>query len=82
MSENNLIELISVLLIFCGAIFCFLSSLGLIRLPDVYTKIRQLKIAGLLYLFLPFIYELLPLFLSLLSPFQHSDHLVPLFPQA
>ncbi|MEK4654278.1 Na+/H+ antiporter subunit G [Bacillus circulans] len=38
MSENNLIELISVLLIFCGAIFCFLSSLGLIRLPDVYTR--------------------------------------------
>jgi multicomponent Na+:H+ antiporter subunit G len=38
LSENNLIELIAVLLIFFGAIFCFLSSLGLIRLPDVYTR--------------------------------------------
>lgn len=38
MSENNPIELIAVLLIFFGAIFCFLSSLGLIRLPDVYTR--------------------------------------------
>ncbi|WP_400244368.1 monovalent cation/H(+) antiporter subunit G [Niallia sp. JL1B1071] len=38
MSVNNPIELIAVLLIFFGAIFCFLSSLGLIRLPDVYTR--------------------------------------------
>ncbi|HEO8420382.1 monovalent cation/H(+) antiporter subunit G [Niallia sp. FSL W8-0635] len=38
MSENNPIELIAVLLILFGAIFCFLSSLGLIRLPDVYTR--------------------------------------------
>jgi len=38
LSENNPIELIAVLLIFFGAIFCFLSSLGLIRLPDVYTR--------------------------------------------
>jgi len=38
LNESNPIELIAVLLIFCGAIFCFLSSFGLIRLPDVYTR--------------------------------------------
>ncbi|KAB7670726.1 monovalent cation/H(+) antiporter subunit G [Bacillus sp. B1-b2] len=37
MNENP-IELIAVLLILIGTIFSFLSSVGLIRLPDVYTR--------------------------------------------
>jgi len=38
LSANNLIELLSVFLILIGTIFSFLSSFGLIRLPDVYTR--------------------------------------------
>ncbi|PKG24234.1 monovalent cation/H(+) antiporter subunit G [Niallia nealsonii] len=38
MNVNNQIELVAVLLILLGTIFSFLSAVGLIRLPDVYTR--------------------------------------------
>lgn len=38
MSASNLSELIPVLLILVGTIFTLLSAVGLIRLPDVYTR--------------------------------------------
>lgn len=38
LSGNNLSELLPVLLILAGTIFTFLSAIGLIRLPDVYTR--------------------------------------------
>ncbi|MCM3766005.1 monovalent cation/H(+) antiporter subunit G [Neobacillus niacini] len=43
MSGNNQIELIAVLLIFVGTIFSFLSAIGLIRLPDIYTRAHALS---------------------------------------
>jgi multicomponent Na+:H+ antiporter subunit G len=36
-------ELLPVVLIFIGTIFCFLSAIGLIRLPDVYTRSHALS---------------------------------------
>jgi multicomponent Na+:H+ antiporter subunit G len=36
-------ELLPVILIFIGTIFCFLSAIGLIRLPDVYTRSHALS---------------------------------------
>lgn len=38
MSASFPSELIAVLLIFIGTVFSFLSAIGLIRLPDVYTR--------------------------------------------
>ncbi|MFT8321347.1 MAG: monovalent cation/H(+) antiporter subunit G [Bacillus sp. (in: firmicutes)] len=38
MNVSSLIEFIAVILILIGTIFCFLSAIGLIRLPDVYTR--------------------------------------------
>lgn len=38
MNENNLTELLPILLILIGTVFNFISSFGLIRLPDVYTR--------------------------------------------
>lgn len=38
MNVNNQIELLAVFLILIGTIFTFLSAIGLIRLPDVYTR--------------------------------------------
>lgn len=38
LSANNLSELVPVLLILVGTIFTLLSAVGLIRLPDVYTR--------------------------------------------
>lgn len=38
LNVNNQIELVAVLLILLGTIFSFLSAVGLIRLPDVYTR--------------------------------------------
>jgi len=38
LSARELIELIGPLFIFIGTIFTFLSAIGLIRLPDVYTR--------------------------------------------
>jgi multicomponent Na+:H+ antiporter subunit G len=39
----NQIELIAVLLILVGTIFSFLSAIGLIRLPDIYTRSHALS---------------------------------------
>jgi multicomponent Na+:H+ antiporter subunit G len=36
-------ELLPVVLIFIGTVFCFLSAIGLIRLPDVYTRSHALS---------------------------------------
>jgi multicomponent Na+:H+ antiporter subunit G len=36
-------ELLPVILIFIGTIFCLLSAIGLIRLPDVYTRSHALS---------------------------------------
>lgn len=38
LNENNLTELLPILLILIGTVFNFISSFGLIRLPDVYTR--------------------------------------------
>lgn len=43
LSANNPIDLIAVLLILCGTIFSFLSAIGLIRLPDIYTRAHALS---------------------------------------
>jgi multicomponent Na+:H+ antiporter subunit G len=43
LSANIQIELISVLLILLGTIFSFLSAIGLIRLPDIYTRAHALS---------------------------------------
>lgn len=38
MNENAIVEAIVLLLVLSGAVFSLLSSLGVIRLPDVYTR--------------------------------------------
>lgn len=38
MSGNSLSEWVAALFIFAGTLFCFLSAIGIIRLPDVYTR--------------------------------------------
>ncbi|CAG9606933.1 monovalent cation/H(+) antiporter subunit G [Pseudoneobacillus rhizosphaerae] len=43
MNTNVPSELLPVVLIFIGTIFCFLSAIGLIRLPDVYTRSHALS---------------------------------------
>jgi multicomponent Na+:H+ antiporter subunit G len=42
LSGSNLIELISALIILTGTIFSFLSSIGYIRLPDIYNRAHAL----------------------------------------
>lgn len=42
MSGSNLIELVVALIILMGTIFGFLSSIGFIRLPDVYNRAHAL----------------------------------------
>jgi multicomponent Na+:H+ antiporter subunit G len=43
LSANSPSELIAVILILIGTIFSFLSAVGLIRLPDVYTRSHALS---------------------------------------
>ncbi|WP_342429395.1 monovalent cation/H(+) antiporter subunit G [Neobacillus sp. FSL H8-0543] len=43
MSANNPSELIAVILILIGTIFSFLSAIGLIRFPDIYTRAHALS---------------------------------------
>ena len=43
LSANNPSELIAVILILIGTIFSFLSAIGLIRFPDVYTRAHALS---------------------------------------
>ncbi|MDF2855029.1 MAG: Na+/H+ antiporter subunit [Neobacillus sp.] len=43
LSANSPSELIPVILILIGTIFSFLSAVGLIRLPDVYTRSHALS---------------------------------------
>jgi multicomponent Na+:H+ antiporter subunit G len=43
LSTNVPSEILPVVLIFIGTIFCFLSAIGLIRLPDVYTRSHALS---------------------------------------
>lgn len=38
MNANDLSELIAAILILVGSIFIFLSAVGLVRLPDIYTR--------------------------------------------
>lgn len=38
LNVSTQIELIATILILIGTVFCFLSAVGLIRLPDVYTR--------------------------------------------
>ena len=51
MSGSNLIELISALIILTGTIFGFLSSIGYIRLPDVYNRAHALAKSSTLGMF-------------------------------
>lgn len=43
LSANNPSELIAVILILIGTIFSFLSAIGLIRFPDIYTRAHALS---------------------------------------
>ncbi|KOP71202.1 cation:proton antiporter [Bacillus sp. FJAT-21945] len=63
MSANMLSEIIVSILIFIGTAFSFLSAIGLIRLPDVYTRAhaasKSTSIGVLCILFGTFLYFLL-----------------------
>lgn len=43
LNVNHPSEIFPVILIFIGTVFCFLSAIGLIRLPDVYTRSHALS---------------------------------------
>ncbi len=50
---NLLIELILSLLVLVGGLFCLIAAIGLIRLPDVYTRMHAASKAVMLGLLMP-----------------------------